>query len=344
MTRSVGADPVIGGIARGNQSSLAADTILLILSSLLVHSWSAFGAMKGDICSALKYLLKTRLFYFCIILIMLVATPSGSHTNGSVISYRDIYIHDINATAQVMDRNLCWFRTGPFDKGIVNHLNTNIFPVSPQKGPVTYSHNIGSEVQQKEMECQFFLSQDSIGEQPVTCTSGTISPSANVVTVPTSYFVLFLRNLWIISTIFFNAPWFHFCIMLDLVFRLFSTSAISEHTPSRFQLLVRLRMAIGMRQVQRLSYVGLLRLKKSHAPMHSLEVICGFPRSRSLSEQANMASLEDLTYLYSASDIISAYVCQLVSQRQPADNFRVRTQGSRTTSTDVPKCELIYHL
>ena len=164
--------------------------------------------------------------------------------------------------------------------------------------------------------------------------------------------ILFLRNLCIISTPILNAPWFHFCVLLELIFRLFSeftisghTASRSGHTPSRFQLLVRLRMAIGMHRVKRLSYVGLLRLQKSPAPLHSLETICGFPQSRSLSEQAKMASLEDLTYLYSASDIISTYVGQLVSQhRQTTNKFRTGTAVLSTASTDIPKCDFIYHL
>ena len=102
-------------------------------------------------------------------------------------------------------------------------------------------------------------------------------------------------------------------------------------------------MAIGMRRVQRLSKVGLLRLMKSHVPLHCLEDICGFPQSRSLSVQANMACLEDLTYLYSASDLMSNYVEQLVSQHQ-TNKFRAGMQDLSSPRTNIPKCELVYHL
>ena len=158
------------------------------------------------------------------------------------------------------------------------------------------------------------------------------------------YFILLLRNMCSLSTIVFKASWFHFCIMVELIFRLFSTFSVSQHTASRFQLLVRLRMAIGMRRLQRLSKDGLLRLMKSHAPLHTLEDICGFPRSRSLSVQANMACLEDLSHLYSASDLISIYVEQLVSQHRPGNMFRAGTQGLSSPRTNIPKCELVYHL
>ena len=132
--------------------------------------------------------------------------------------------------------------------------------------------------------------------------------------------------------------------MVELIFRLVSTSSISEHTASRFQLLVRLRMAIGMRRVQRLSKVGLLHLMKSHVPLHCLEDICGFPQSRSLSVQADKACLEDLTYLYSASDLMSNYVEQLVSQHQPTNKFRAGSKDLSSPRTNIPKCELVYHL
>ena len=130
---------------------------------------------------------------------------------------------------------------------------------------------------------------------------------------------------------------------MELIFRLVTTSSISKHQASRFHLLVRLRLEIGMRRVQRLSKVGLLRLVNSHVPLHSLEDICGFQRSRSLSVQANMASLEDLTYLYTASDLISNYVEKLVLQHQPANKFRAGTKDL-SSQTNIPKCELFYHL
>ena len=103
-------------------------------------------------------------------------------------------------------------------------------------------------------------------------------------------------------------------------------------------------MAIGMRRVQRLSKVGLLHLMKSHVPLHCLEDICGFPQSRSLSVQADKACLEDLTYLYSASDLMSNYVEQLVSQHQHTNKFRAGTQDLSSPRTNIPKCELVYHL
>ena len=166
----------------------------------------------------------------------------------------------------------------------------------------------------------------------------------NVLQLVTEYLVLLLCNIGFISTIVLQAPWFHFSVLVEFIFRLVSTSSISKYTATRFQLLLRLRIAIGMRRVQRLSKVGLLRLVKSHAPLHSLEDICGFQRSSSLSVQAKMACLDDLAYLYTASDLISNYVQKLLSQHQSANRFGAGTQDLSSPRTIIPKCELVYNI
>ena len=312
MMGFVTADPLIIGIA--HRHTVPPVTILPFLSSLLVHILSAFVTRKGDVSGAFKYLLKARLFYFWIILLLLLAAPSAGRIDGSVM-------HHTNATVQVIDQGSC---------------------CSAQKGSVTFSYGTGSKVRHEEIGSQLFLPQIGIEEEPVAIS--IITHIVNVLKLLYEYSILLLCNICCISTIVLKAPWFHFCVMVELIFRLVSTYSYSEHTASRFQLLVRLRMAIGMRRVQRLSKDGLLRLMKSHAPLHTLEDICGFPRSRSLSVQANMACLEDLTYLYSASDLISIYIGQLVSQHQPANKFRPGTQDLSSPTADIPECGLIYHL
>lgn len=321
MTGSVSADPLITGIA--HRDTVAPITILPTLSTLLVYILSAFATIKGDVFSAAKYLAKTRLFYFCIILLVILAAPSVGRIDGSVLFYRDIFINQTNANVQVIDQGSC---------------------CSAQNGLVTFSYGIGSEVTHAENGSQLFLPHIGIEEERITCANCIVTPIVNVLQLVTEYFIMLLCNIGFISTIVLKAPWFHFCVLVELIFRLVSTSSISEHTASRFQLLVRLRMAIGMRRVQRLSKVGLLRLVKSHVPLHSLEDICGFQRSSSLSVQAKMACLEDLTYLYSASDHISNYVEKLLSQHQSANKFRAETRDLSSPRTVIPKCELVYNL
>ena len=63
MIGSVAADPLMTGVDRGNKSFIAAVTDLPLLSSLLVHSWAAFGAIKGDVCSALRYLISETILF-----------------------------------------------------------------------------------------------------------------------------------------------------------------------------------------------------------------------------------------------------------------------------------------
>ena len=321
MAGSVSADPFLTGIA--HRDTVAPLTILPTLSTFLVYILSVFATIKGDVFSAFKYISKTRLFYFCMILLVILAFPSVGLVDVSVLSNRDIFVNQTNATVQVIDQGSC---------------------CSAQKGLVTFPYGIGSEVTHEDNGSQLFLPHIGIEEERITCANCIATPIVNVLQLVTEYFILLLCNIGFISTIVLKAPWFHFCVLVELIFRLVSTSSISKYTASRLQLLLRLRMAIGMRRVQRLSKVGLLRLVESHAPLHSLEDICGFQRSSSLSVQAKMACLEDLTYLYSASDLISNYVEKLLSQHQSANRFGAGTQDLSSPRTVIPKCELVYNL
>ena len=157
MTGSVSADPLITGIA--HRDTVAPITILPTLSTLLVYILSAFATIKGDVFSAAKYLAKTRLFYFCIILLVILAAPSVGRIDGSVLSYRDIFINQTNATVQVIDQGSC---------------------CSARQGFVTLSYGIGSEVKHEEIGSQLFLPQIGIEEEPVTRAINIITPIMNV--------------------------------------------------------------------------------------------------------------------------------------------------------------------
>ena len=317
MAGSVSADPLLTGIAR--RDTVAPLTILPTLSTLLVYILAVLATIKGDVFSAFKYISKTRLFYFCMILLVILAFPSVGRVDGSVLSNRDIFINQTNATFQ---GSCC----------------------AAQKGLVTFSYGIGSEVTHEDNGSQPCLPHIGIEEERITFANCIATLIVNVLQLVTEYFILLLCNIGFISTIVVKAPWFHFCVLVEFIFRLVSTSSISKYTATRFQLLLRLRIAIGMRRVQRLSKVGLLRLVKSHAPLHSLEDICGFQRSSSLSVQAKMACLDDLAYLYTASDLISNYVQKLLSQHQSANRFGAGMQDLSSPRTVIPKCELVYNL
>ena len=164
MIGSVSADRLITGIAR--RDTVASVTILRTLSSLLTHIYSEFATIKGDVYSAIKYLAKTRLFYFCIILLVILAAPSAGRIDGSELFYRDVFIQQTNATVQVIDQGSC---------------------CSDQKGFVTFSYGIGSEVKHEEIGSQLFLPQIGIEEEPVTRAINIITPIMNVLKLLNEY-------------------------------------------------------------------------------------------------------------------------------------------------------------
>ena len=172
--------------------SVSADTVALVtilptLYSLIVYILSAFATIKGDVCTAFKYLSKTRLFYSCLILLVFLAAPSVGRIDGSVLSNRDIFIHQTNATAQVIDQGSC---------------------CSAQKGIDTYSYGIEGEVKVKheEIGSQLFLPKIGVEEEPVTCVNSSTTPTVKVLKLLNEYFILLLRNMYSLSTIVFKAP------------------------------------------------------------------------------------------------------------------------------------------
>ena len=156
----------------------------------------------------------------------------------------------------------------------------------------------------EEMDTLLFLAGATLGEQSAGFGIDN-KYIAIMVAYLTVFLILFLQNLSCICFLIFKAPWFHFVILLNLIYRLFSTFSPAEDTESRFRLLVRLRMATGKHRAHRLSCVGLLCLHNSPNSLHSLEAICCISQDRALSKQMNMVSLEDLPYVRSASDIMS---------------------------------------
>ena len=195
-----------------------------------------------DVCNTLIYFLKARLFYLCSTLLMLIAAPSVEHTYASIMSRREIGRNYANATvALITEPDSCWFETGSYDSMIDNHI----------------------------------IQVTNLEEQHGNCVNGTISLLANALAVTNAYFLLFSRNLLSLFTLFFEAPWFHFCILLELLFRLFTVFSTPRKTSSRFHLQMRLRLVIGMHRFRRISYGGLLRVNNSTAPLHSLETIFG---------------------------------------------------------------------
>ena len=308
--------------------------------NLFDHFWAVVSAVKADVCTAWKYLLKTRVFYLFSVILTLIVAPSFEDTYSSVRSCRAHVRHHTNGTViQITDQNFCWFQRELFDRGFVHEMNSDIF--SALTRPVTSSYNIATELPNEEIPSQL-LPVVGFEEQLVSSLPGMMSLISNVLPV---MIILFLRNLCSISRLVLKAPWFHFCVLLELVFRVFFGFSTSRNSASRFKLLLRLRMEIGVHQIKRLSNVGLLRLAKSQAPLHSLETIGGFPLSLSLSEKARMASLEDIKYLYCASDVFASYVEQLiVNRKQTAKKLRARRHMLSNATANIQNCDITYCL
>ena len=97
-------------------------------------------AVLADVCTALKFLLKARVFHFCTILLMLIAAPLVEHAFASAKYCIDITRYHRNATTTLItDMDSCRFQAELFDRGIVDQMDANIF--QPYIGTVTHSYN-----------------------------------------------------------------------------------------------------------------------------------------------------------------------------------------------------------
>ena len=156
-----------------------------------------------------------------------------------------------------------------------------------------YNHGLaGTEPFQREV---------AYGEESLTRTVNHILLIVNVFSFVSALTFLFFQNTCIVSILILEAPWFHFIILVGILFRLYTglhTLHTSQNKVSRFRLLVRLRLALGKLRIQRLSYVELLSLRNSPACLHRFDLSCGIAKARLLSVQMNNVSLEDLSYLY----------------------------------------------
>ena len=162
-------------------------------------------------------------------------------------------------------------------------------------------------------------------QQRENCFNDTLALIANAWAVTRAYILLFSRNLFGLFTLIFGAPWFHFCILSLLLFRMFTIFSASKKKSVRHQLQMRLHLVIAMHRVRRLSYGGLLRVNNSPAPLHSLELIFGVPGPEPISVLLSRASLEDLQYFYTAADIMTFYVQEHVLKHRRTAKKEQRT-------------------
>ena len=312
MVGSAGADLSKTARISDDKSFVATGKDLQLPVILFANLYEAIVMIGRDAYSTLIYLLKARLFYLSFTLLMLIAAPTVEHTYDSIMSQREIRRNYGNATvAQISEPDSCWFETGSYDSWIDNQI----------------------------------IQVTNLEEQNGNCVNGTLSLLANALAFTNAYFFLFSRNLLSLFTLFFEAPWFHFCILLELLFRMFTVFSTPRKTSSRFHLQMRLRLIIGMHRIRRISYGGLLRVSSSLAPLHRLEAIFGVSKSGPMSVLASTASFEELQYFYIASDVICFHVQQLVlKHRRTAKKERRSAKLLSTEGTDNEALDVGYHL
>ena len=91
------------------------------------------------------------------------------------------------------------------------------------------------------------------------------------------------------------------------------TKVCSVANDSRLRLLLRARVAIGIKRIERMPYCELMQLHNSHAPLLYLEDSRQLSGSNKLCTIMKEASLSNLSYVNNASDIISRHVEQVLS-------------------------------
>ena len=92
------------------------------------------------------------------------------------------------------------------------------------------------------------------------------------------------------------------------------TRVLTSKNDPRLCLLLRARVAIGIKRIERMAYCELTELHNSHSPLHYLEGSRQLSRTNKLCRTMKEASLSELPHVKSASDIITRHVEQVLSQ------------------------------
>ena len=325
----------------------------------LVQARAGFIAILKECHCGWMYLLKARWFYILTTLVFVISAPSVECSSFSIISCEERMSTNITGSSAVdvgsdSDRSkngvLGTVMEHPLHGGnvscsydnavvILRGWPTGVCNVPDGSGKISF----GQRYNHGFMGTKSFQTDVSYGQEPATCTLNHILQIVNVLAFVSKLAISYFQNICSAYILILRAPWFRFIILLGLIFRLSTTIPTSQKKVSRFRLLVRLRMALGRLRVQRLSYVELLNLRKSHACLQSLESPCGIAQERLLSGYMANASLGDLSYFSCASDIMSVYVGQVIAKRnQEVKKERLRKRRLRYCKTDSTHCDIIY--
>ena len=124
-------------------------------------------------------------------------------------------------------------------------------------------------------------------------------------------------NLCLFSSVFligFLSGCYFINHLLDALYMVWRSFKSTPKNDSRFCLLLRARVAISIKQIERMPYCELIRVQNCHAPLLYLEDTRQLSSTIKLGRIMKDASISELSYLNNSSDIISRHVEQVLSQ------------------------------
>ena len=296
--------------------------------------------MKDCFCGWM-YFLKARWLYIFTALVFVISASSVECSSLSVISCDEIVTWNITGKSGLQVESDSYMLKNGIQVQVMEHLFSTLSSVVLNAS--NRSANIFVQIYCYSFTgIQPFLAEVGYGDEIVTCNIKDILLIGNIFELLSTLPSPFMGNVYSVCIFILKAPWFHFIILLGLVFRFFTTFTVSQNKVTRFRLLIKLRMALGRLRAKRLSYVELVSLRNSPACLHSLELSCGIAQARSLSVQIADASLEDLLYFYRASDVMALYLGKLIAKRtQESKKERRRKRKLRHFTTEAQRGNFI---
>ena len=127
-------------------------------------------------------------------------------------------------------------------------------------------------------------------------------------------FYLPVLLIGILSGCYFSGHLLHGLYMVWSSVKCSFTRVWTSTNESRLCLLLRSRVAIGIKRIERMPYCELIQLHNSHAPLLYLEASRQLLGTKRLCRIIKEASISDLSYVTNASDSISRHVEKVLSQ------------------------------
>ena len=209
------------------------DTLMLLLTGIchlvftfLVQARVVFITNLKDCCSGWLYLLKARWFYILTTLVFVISASSVECSSLSAISCDERFTRNITGSSALHVESDSYMFNNRIVGRVMEHpiitLSSVVFNVSNRSANIFVHRYINGFT-----GTQLFLTEVVYGEEPTTCNVNLI-PIVNVFELVSALPDPFMRNICSVSIFILKAPWFHFIILLGLLFRLFTTFAPSQ--------------------------------------------------------------------------------------------------------------------